>query len=376
MRTVPNPAAAGVAVVAGGPPATIQVYAPWKPNDMLIILNGAPDKVKCPGRFVEFIGNMLDAYQAVSLDAWSLVRQSLNRTQWGKFLTQLGYNNHAAMEAVHPGVAGDEQRKTLLLAALEATLRKPIDLPKVLDQKPKRNEDPEDFLERFKDVYGSHAGDQNFNTGQQSPQFCATLMLCLPDGVGTSVKTNNLNWTGMTTPDMCRAVCALWKRGEAGDPPAKVKTEYVITREQPPKPKGPPHAETRGYQKEHQSCVPVWMDSQHNTYPFLWGHPNGPNASPYGPPYAPRGGNNQRPSAGIGWGPRKPLICYECGGKGHVRRDCPSDNQQGERRGSERGHPNQGQYGQPGQQGQQGPRGGYPGPSPSFQGIHQNPFEN
>ncbi|XP_055487194.1 uncharacterized protein LOC129694503 [Leucoraja erinacea] len=257
MRTVPNPAAAGVAVVAGGPPATIQVYAPWKPNDMLIILNGAPDKVKCPGRFVEFIGNMLDAYQAVSLDAWSLVRQSLNRTQWGKFLAQLGYNNHAAMEAVHPGVAGDEQRKTLLLAALEATLRKPIDLPKVLDQKPKRNEDPEDFLERFKDVYGSHAGDQNFNTGQQSPQFCATLMLCLPDGVGTSVKTNNLNWTGMNTPDMCRAVCALWKRGEAGDPPAKVKTEYVITREQPPKPKGPPHAETRGYQKEHQSCVPV-----------------------------------------------------------------------------------------------------------------------
>uniref|UniRef100_UPI00398F8C65 uncharacterized protein n=1 Tax=Pristiophorus japonicus TaxID=55135 RepID=UPI00398F8C65 len=235
VRTVPNPHALAPAapVVDGGPnvppPAMIQLWLPWKPHELMSILTSAPNKNTCPQRFIEFLSRTIRVYQADSRDLWSLVQQVLTGSEWTRFKEALGYQTHDALEVAH---ANNENRETMILDAVHVVLRKPVDITKVLDMKPKKGETVEEFLERFKEVYGTQSGDQVFSKGQPSPQFCSMLMNCLPGTVATAIRPNNLDWCDTTTQAMSRAVKAFWKDGPTVELKdsllTKVKTEYVV----------------------------------------------------------------------------------------------------------------------------------------------------
>ncbi|XP_067860761.1 uncharacterized protein [Heptranchias perlo] len=339
VRQMPNPAFNAANPVGAGNAQTIDVYYPWKPNEIMAILTGMPDRKKSPTSFVDFLWTTILVYNAESRDLWALVQQVLTPAEHARFLANLQFADHAALANHH---AQNDARERAILTALTTTLQKPIDISKVLDTKPKRGEGAEEFLERFSEVYRSQSGDANYRNGANSPQYCAILINCLPTQVSEAIKTNNMDWSDNSPSQMARAVKYYWKesKNQESQPQVKIKAEYVMKKEeQKPTPDGVE------YQMEPQYCVPGWVDGQGYGYVR---HPNGPTAPNYGPPYAPlrhsfdgrRGGGRQ---AGSG-------TCFNCGQQGHWSKECPSRRQgrrghmQGQQRGGWQGNRGRGRY--------------------------------
>lgn len=154
----------------------------------------------------------MSVYQANSTDLWSLIEQVLTTLEHARFKDHLRFNDHAALQAAHNQ---DDQRQAHMLTAATLALQKLVDLTKILDMKPKKGESAEEFLDRFKDVYGNQSGDLNYAGGNATPQFWAMLMNCLPLAVAQSIKTNNMDCMEATLSRMSRVVyaefCANWK---------------------------------------------------------------------------------------------------------------------------------------------------------------------
>ncbi|XP_072332384.1 uncharacterized protein [Scyliorhinus torazame] len=249
---------------------TIDVYFPWTPSEMMAIMTTIPDRKKSPAAFVDSLRTTISIYQADSRDLWALVQQILTPAEYRTCLNHLNYASHAALQQAY---ALDDDRRTQILNALNSTFQRPINLSVILDLKPKKNEDPEEFLGRFNEIYRGQSGDLLYQNGQNSPQYCAMLMHCLPPSVVTAVKCNNMNWTENDPSQMARAVRFYWKEGVGpeGGSVTKVKTEYVMKKDDLRPQQG---AEMVVYQQEPQYSDFGWVDQRRGGYQT---HPKGPS---------------------------------------------------------------------------------------------------
>ncbi|XP_072335646.1 uncharacterized protein [Scyliorhinus torazame] len=330
-------------VTAGANP-TIDVYFPWTPSEMMAIMATIPDRKKSPAAFVDSLRTTISIYQADSRDLWALVQQILTPAEYRNYLNHLNYASHAALQQAY---ALDDDRRTQILNALNSTFQRPINLSVILDLKPKKTEEPEEFLERFNEIYRGQSGDLLYQNGQNSPQYCAMLMHCLPPSVVTAVKCNNMNWTENDPSQMARAVIFYWKEGvgQEGGSVTKVKTEYVMKKDDL---RPQQAAEMVVYQQEPQYSDFGWVDQRRGGYQT---HPKGPSPPFYGPPNESTALQPQPPLRGH-WSTgrrgrgrnRGSNACFNCGRVDHWQQECPFKRQavEGDYPTQRRGYPPRG----------------------------------
>ncbi|GCC23235.1 hypothetical protein chiPu_0001629 [Chiloscyllium punctatum] len=144
---------------AAGQNATIHVYCPWKPHEIMSILSNAPDHHKAPQQFVDFLNNMIKVSDNTVQDLWALIQHTFTNTEFARFTERIGYNDFAALTNA---VAQDQQRQNDILAAASAILAKPIDLTLILELHLKSKDSAEDFLEHLT-YYESCSGARALN---------------------------------------------------------------------------------------------------------------------------------------------------------------------------------------------------------------------
>lgn len=159
------------------------------------------------------------------------------------------------------------------------------------------------------------SGDVNFRNGANSPLYCAILTNCLPTVVAEANKTNNMDWSENSPSQMAHlGIIGDTKKSES-QPPANVKTEYVVKREIL---KAVP--DTTSHAVEPRCYVPDWAE-----------RPNRGHRSPLDGLYA--------PSYSEPYAPPRPYFrviratemdcCFTCGGLGHWSRHCLMKRQEG-----------------------------------------------
>ena len=190
-------------------PGTVEVYTPWKPQEMWMIMNNAPDKKTKPEDFIEHLMSTIRIYQATSRDLYSLCCMTLSaaeREKWQRFLGD-NITSWVEFQTAQPQATNQID---LIRTALRKTLQQPLDLFRVLSCEPKGEEDGPEFFDRFCSTYATYAGDTDFNAGGVSPHFNALLMQCLPDDVCKSIKTHTLDWSTKSKHDMRNLVTHFW----------------------------------------------------------------------------------------------------------------------------------------------------------------------
>lgn len=294
LRTVPNPQAG-----QGNQPLTVEIYSPWKPQELCLIRDKAPNKTASPDAFVDYLRSTVEYYSANDRDLWGLTMSLLTVAEKTKWKNAMNLQTWEAVKNVpaHREDVGIPLCINFMMEHLTNCLKQPINMSKVIDCKPAPREDPQTYFDRFVETYKTHAGDSAFNRGENSAPFNSILMSCLPYKQQTMIKTN-LNWAENDLNQMRRAVVTFWPEatgkgpGGAGGMGMGIKNEYVL-REDDLAPEGQVYALRPQY----------------------------PGGKERGGPGRPFGNTGQRE---WDWNKNRNNRCFRCGREGHWMRDCPA----------------------------------------------------
>jgi len=303
-RTVANPNP------GQGGEVTMEVYIPWKPQEMCLIMSHAPNRKTNPEDFLDYIIKTIQMYQATPQDLFSLCCMALTPSEcstWKGHLHDPAPQDWVTFARQVPNV---RDQITTISDALKRTLQQPVDITQVLECKPKVGEDGPDYWDRFCSTYATFAGDTTYNAGLASPQFNALLLQCIPETLAAYIRINNMNWPDNTRAQMRRALTYYWNTSKESKP-TKVKQELV---QRPARPRPLRKPDSMACQMEPQFYAPGWVNSEGYGYVT---HPNGPTKPCYGPPYVPK------PLAPRSRAPRFNQNCFNCGDPDHWHRDCP-----------------------------------------------------
>ncbi|XP_032877507.1 uncharacterized protein LOC116973492 [Amblyraja radiata] len=191
-------------------PRATDVHTPWKPHEIMAVLNRIPDGKKPPAAFIYYLRTTMRVYHADSQDLWETIQQIITPAENTKFLVALERPTYEAWANV---VMDDSAREEAVLTALAKKIQKPSDFKRILEIKLEKGEGADEFLDRFSKLYMDQSDDLDYQNGASSPQYCAILLNCLPTKIADLIKTDNRNWSENRASQMARAVMHYWKEG-------------------------------------------------------------------------------------------------------------------------------------------------------------------